>query len=55
MYTRKYHEFVAVCIGTSNSMSNNANGNKQVIVFLGIAWYCDFNARSDVVCMTCST
>ena len=29
-YTGKYHEFVAVCIVTSN----NANGNKRVIVKL---------------------
>ena len=31
-YTRKYHEFVAVCIVTSvQHMSNDANSNKQMI------------------------
>ena len=29
VHTRKYHEFVAVCIFMVCSMSNNANGNKN--------------------------
>ena len=46
-------------------MSNNANGNKRVMFFSGIAWYYgdndfiirtfDFIARSDAAHATCST
>ena len=39
-YTGKYYEFVAVCIATSAQHEyNNANGNKRVMFFSGIAWY----------------
>ena len=38
-YTGKYHEFVAVCIVTSN----NANGNKRVMFF---PLYLDFITRT---------
>ena len=47
------------------STSNNANDNKRVIFFSGIAWYYgdndfiirtfDFIARSDAARVTCST
>ena len=47
-----------------HSMSNNANGNEQVVPFSGIAWYYgnndfiirtfDFIARSDTAHVTCS-
>ena len=56
-YTRKYHEFVAICIVTC------ANGKKQV--FCGIVWYYGDNdfiirnfgfiARSDAARENCST
>ena len=66
-YTEKYYitSLLPSVLLRVRSMSNNANGNKRVIFFSGIAWYYgdndfiiqtfDFIARSDAACVTCST
>ena len=66
-YTEKYYitSLLPSVLLRVRSMSNNANSNKRVIFFSGIAWYYgdndfiirtfDFIACSDAACVTCST